>query len=440
MKASSIEPTVSHAVLDPRLPGDSLALLQDVWREHGDYVQLELQGSDNPAYLLSDPVLIEQTLAQHHDSITRGFAGDRLALMLGQGLLVNDGELWKTQRQLMHPLFHRGSLGWLGATAERSNSALVERLQSSADRGAVLDLNRVMLDFSLGFNLDILFGPDAARLKALVEDDFFEKLTEEPAGTTRENLLFLRDTERLRRHLTELIAERHRRSATDQPDLLDGLIGARDRRSGAPMAAAQIVDELLSLLTAGHVTIASGLSSLWRSLMQQPLTMSRLRAEAATVCGGAPARAAAYTELSFTRRCVQEALRLTPPIWIMTRRTTAPIRLGACEVPAETQLVIAPALVHHHPAHWTDAEAFLPERFTPEATRARNRYAYLPFSAGPRSCLGDQLSLLQNTLHVATVIQTFDLTADGDGFVSEPGFVYRSKAPFSIRLTRHEPS
>jgi cytochrome P450 len=161
---------VSHAVLDTRLPGNSLDLLRDLWREQGDYVRLKLQGSEHPAFLLSDPVFIEQLLAQHNDHISRGFAGDRLALMLGKGLLVSDGDLWRTQRQLLHPLFHRGALAWLGSAVERCNTALIERFEAFADTGESLDLNRAMLDFSLRFNLEILFGADAARIQSAVGD------------------------------------------------------------------------------------------------------------------------------------------------------------------------------------------------------------------------------------------------------------------------------
>lgn len=428
----------SRVVLDGRLPGSALATLSDLNRKHGHFVQFAVSGDRAAAFLVNDPALIEQVLARHHDSICRGFTGDRLALILGNGLLVSEAELWKTQRQLMHPLFHRSALSGFGDVAQQCNRALLERWNLAAEVGSSLELCGEMLDFSLEFNLTTIFGSDAPRIRSEVGEGFFEKLTEEPAGTTKENLIFLRDTERLRSLLRTLVEERRVEQISAARDLLDGLISARLRKTGAAMSTAQIVDELLSLLTAGHVTVASGLLNTWRILLREPATCQKLREEASAVCGGRAASADDFAKLSFTRYCVQEAMRLAPPIWIMTRRTTRDLELGASAIPSGSHLVVSPYLVHRHPHYWPDPGAFLPDRFLPKSSATRHRYCYLPFSAGPRSCLGDQLSLLQMTLHVASVIQCFSMTMSAGHFLSEPGFVYRSRQPLSIRIRHHE--
>jgi cytochrome P450 len=195
-----------------------------------------------------------------------------------------------------------------------------------------------------------------------------------------------------------------RRAGPPQPDLLQMLLDARDD-DGRPMDPTQLRDELVTLLVAGHETVASALTWAWALLAQHPAAADRVAAEAAT--GTLDPRTLPYTAAVF-----DEALRLYPPAWLITRRADEDDALGDVPVPAGSLVIISPYVAHRRPARWPEPEAFRPERFLEAATP---RFAYLPFGAGPRLCIGQAFARLEGTLILAALARRLklDLTPDG---------------------------
>ena len=190
------------------------------------------------------------------------------------------------------------------------------------------------------------------------------------------------------------------------------MMQARDRRSGEPMADAQLAREVMTLVVAGHETTAGLLNWLWFLLSKRPDARAALANEfAQSPWGEAPAmdRLAEYT---YTRQVIEEALRLYPPLWLMTRKAANDDLLGAFFVPAGTEIYISPYLIQRSPALWTGPDLFAPDRMSPDRAAGRPELALCPFGAGPRNCIGEHLARAEMQLHVMMVGRELTLHCD----------------------------
>jgi cytochrome P450 len=242
------------------------------------------------------------------------------------------------------------------------------------------------------------------------------------------------------RSLAKLVAgllERRRREPEEHFDYVAMLMGARDKDTGQPMAERQLIDEVLTLVVAGHETTASGLNWTWYLLSQHPDIEARLHAE----LDAAPAEPAPslqqMEQLAYTQQVVNEALRLYPPGWLLSRRTVQPDVLSGFEIPAGTNVLLPLYLLHRHPRYWKDPDTFLPERFAPDHEAERPRFAYMPFAAGPRHCIGETFALYEMLLHLHRVARHFRLIHIPDKPIElEAQINLRTRHPLHMRLER----
>ena len=196
--------------------------------------------------------------------------------------------------------------------------------------------------------------------------------------------------------MAALIAQRRRAEKIEHFDFLGMLMDARDKETGAAMTERELIDEVMTLIVAGHETTASGLNWTWYLLSQHP----RGRSAAARGDRRGPGEADAEPRRKWNRcptriNVIDEALRLYPPGWLLSRRTIGPDTLSGYEVPAGTDVLLCPYLLHRHPRYWKEPDAFRPERFDAEHEAERPRFAYMPFAAGPRHCIGETLALYE---------------------------------------------
>ena len=188
------------------------------------------------------------------------------------------------------------------------------------------------------------------------------------------------------------------------------LMAARDKASGAPMGERELVDEVMTLIIAGHETAASGLNAVWYLLSQHPEAEAKLHREIDALAQTQAPSLKLSESLLFTRRVINEALRLYPPVWMMSRQSIGPDRLAGYEIPAGVELLLSPYLVHRHPKFWSDPELFQPERPEPVSDAGGPLFARIPFGAGARHCIGESLALYEMSLHVYRVGRRFRLT------------------------------
>jgi cytochrome P450 len=211
----------------------------------------------------------------------------------------------------------------------------------------------------------------------------------------------------------QIIAAR-RASGEDAGDLLSMLMLSRDEETGEQMSDLQLRDEVLTMLVAGHETTATTLTWAWAMLDRHPTALANLHAELDSVLGGRAPTVADLPQLSYTRMVIDETMRLYPPVYIISRKVVADDTVGGYRIPAGSAVDISAYVTHRHPDFWERPESFEPERFTPEAVAARHKYAYIPFSTGPRMCIGNSFALMEATLALATLARRYRLRLPAD--------------------------
>jgi cytochrome P450 len=210
------------------------------------------------------------------------------------------------------------------------------------------------------------------------------------------------------RRVDRMIAERRATGTAARRDLLSLLLAARDD-AGRPMSDKQVRDEVVTLFVAGHETTASSLAWSLYLLDRHPAARARASAEAARLAGRR-ATAADLPALPYCLKVFKEAMRLYPPIYFFGRQSISPVRLGAYDLPRGTVVLVSPYALHHRPEVWPDPERFDPDRFDPAAEEARHKQAFIPFSAGPRTCIGNHFALMEGPIVLATLLARADLS------------------------------
>jgi cytochrome P450 len=342
-----------------------------------------------------------------------------LRRLFGNGLFTSEGSFWLRQRRLAQPAFHRQRLAGMGAAMTRAALEAAERWQARAASGEPMSILHEMSRVTLKAVGDALFGAALSGKSALVQEawDVLNAQLVERFGKMR--LLppvlptrYDRDFRRARRSLfgvvDEIIAAR-RASGEASDDLLSMLMHARDEDTGERMTDGQLRDEVVTMLLAGHETTAVALTWAWVRLDRHRDAAERLRAELFRVLGGRAPTAEDVAKLPYTRAVVEESLRIHPPAYIVHRRVVRNDVVCGRRIHAGGAVVISPTILHRHPDYWERPDEFWPERWLDEAAQqSRPRFAFIPFSAGPRQCIGNAFSMMESILVLATLAQRFD--------------------------------
>ena len=401
---------------------DPIAFYGAAFRSFGDVVCF--RAPPFRSFFLAHPDHIKHVLQDNNHNYVKGVVIAKLKVLIGEGLFSSEGDFWRRQRRLAQPAFHRQRLAGFAATMTDAAGGLLRRWEEPARSGAVVDvaadMSRVTLDvvgrtlFSrpLDDGADE-FGAvlvDALELLNLRAMSFLSSPIWWPTGRNR----------RLRRAIAALdrvvfdIIETRRRAGEPGDDLLGMLLDARDEETGAGMTDRQLRDEVMTFLLAGHETTAVALTWTWHLLSRHPEVEARLAAETAAALGGRVPTIEDLPRLQYARMLVEEAMRLYPPVWGYIRQALAPDTVGGYTIPKGAVVSICPYVTHRHPEFWDDPERFDPERFAPERVRARPRFAYLPFSGGPRLCIGNEFALMEAQLVLSMMIQRYRLRAVSD--------------------------
>jgi cytochrome P450 len=224
------------------------------------------------------------------------------------------------------------------------------------------------------------------------------------------------------------IIEQRRRTQKDGPDLLGMLINARDEETNLAMDDQQLRDEVVTFLVAGHETTAVSVSWTWHLLAQNPQAEQRLHEEIARTLGDRIPTVDDLPALPYTRMILQESMRLFPPAWAIARQANGDDEIGGCRVAADTTITLSPWVTHRHPDLWDRPDEFDPERFSAERSEGRSEFAYFPFGAGPRRCVGNQFALIEGQLLLAMIAQRFRLRAiPGHTVIPDPILTLRPR-------------
>ena len=381
-----------------------------------------------------DPELIRQVLVEQEASFVKAEAMRRaLVPALGQGLLTAEGAHWRWQRRAAAPVFrHDRLMGFVPAMVQAAH-ATVRRWMNSDPNTARVEMLHEMMRTTYEVIVETMLsgapGLDQGRIERAIANyleatpwaavaGLFGLPAWVPLPKQRQSRI-ARDY--VRGALIDLV---HRRRLdgpdnTAQGDLLALLLQAQDPETGQAMTDRELADNLLTFIVAGHDTTSLTLSWSFYLLARHPEIEARVVAEIARVTGGNALHPDHVPELGYTRQVIQEAMRLYPPASLVTRMTATEVQLGTLTVAAGTPTYVPIYAVHRHLSLWDNPDAFDPERFRPEAVKARHRYAYLPFGAGPRICIGASFAMLEAVAILATVLQIVRLSLP-PGFEPSP--------------------
>lgn len=420
---------------------ERMSVLLKLREDYGDIVRLRF-GSIS-AHLVSDPELIRIVLQEQNRIYGKGTRGMyKLRMVLGTGLLTNQGESWLRNRRIAQPAFHRKRIASFGDRMARAASDMTGRWKD----GGTLDLQEEMMRVTLRIIAETMLGADVtdasdsvgAAVSHVIEDvnHRVNALVDVPPPfPSRRNRLFQKAMDTLDQVVLEAI-EARRRAETSGDDLLGMFMDSVDEETGERMDDAQLRDEVMTIFLAGHETTANALAWTLYLLSKNPVVARRLREEVREVLGDRAPIAADARALVYTRQVLEEGMRLYPPAWMIARSPIEDTELGGYFIPKNSLVLMSPYVVQRHPAHWEDPEGFDPDRFAPDQVSERARFSYFPFGAGPRICIGNSFAMMEAQLILATIIRDWRLDlVPGHPVEMEPLITLRPRN--GLRMVTH---
>lgn len=425
--------------LPPTLPGapvlgsllevrrDMLALFERA-ATLGDVVRIRFPG--RVGYLVVHPDQVKQVLVDQHRSFgkqTRGYQMLRLAL--GQGLVTSEGEFWRRQRRIAQPAFHHQRIQAFADIMATSTEAMLERW-GTLDDGASLDVDEQMMALTLRIVGLALMGVDltdatdrvGGAVTAVLEETVYRivHVLSPPVWVpTRHNRRLRAGIRSMHETVGGLIRSR-RATVGEHGDLLDMLMAAKDEETGESMTDRQLLDEAVTMVSAGHETTANALSWTFHLLASAPEAQAKLHEEVDRVLGDDRPSAAHLPELEYTEAVVKESMRLRPPVWMIARSVEADdVDLGGFSPDRGNMVFLSTWVTHRDPRFWKDPLQFRPERFLSGELEGQPKYAYFPFAGGPRVCIGNAFATMEAKLLLAAIARRFRLEAQ-PGFHVEP--------------------
>ncbi len=430
---------------------DPLTTFMEATRAHGDVVGFRMLHLKY--VLLTNPDAIRHVLVENHKNYTksRNYAG--LKVILGDGLVTSEGDLWRKQRKLAQPAFHRERIASFVAAMSECTRDMLARWETESKNG-IIDVHKEMMRLtfrvvgrallSRDLDGDASSIGDALSVGLRWANDYADSLFPIPPAIPTPHNLKLRHAMRTFDSLIQRTIENRRAERRDSSrslshdDLLSMLLEARDEETGEAMSDKLIRDELITMVSAGHETTANALSFALYTLSKHPEWLRAVQQEAIAVLGERLPEVADVKKLPVTSMVIDEVMRLYPPVWVFERRALEADRVGEHDIPKNATVAVSPFALHRSPALWENPEGFDPTRFSPERP-ARHKYAYLPFGGGPRTCIGNVFALTEATIVLAMIVRRFRLEAlPGHELELDAMVTLRPKGDLPMQVCEHE--
>jgi cytochrome P450 len=374
-------------------------------------------------YLFVHPEHYKYILQDNYKNFTKmpSPAFQLLLPLVGKGLLSNDGESWLRQRRLAQPAFHRGQIQELAQIMTTTAERRLVRWEEMAHSGKVVSFDREMMELTLEIAGKALFSVDLTGPAREVGDIFnrlnelFAKLVVSPLALVTMRIPFWPSTRQVAHDIGALdqliygMINERRESGTPGNDLMGMLLAARDQDTGEGMDEKQLRDEVITLLIAGHETTTLLLTWFFYCLGRYPEIEAQVHEEVDRTLSGRLPTFEDIPNLVYTRQVIDETLRLYPPAYALSRFGNRADSVGGYDVRANAAISLCPFITHRMPEFWRQPLEFDPDRFDPAQNTNRHRFAYIPFGAGPRQCIGESFSLTEGVLVAAAIAQRFRL-------------------------------
>jgi cytochrome P450 len=363
-----------------------------------------------------DPALIQTILLDDSDGFSKNPPHEEILGGLGgKGLLIAEGEAWRWQRRLAAPLFSPAEVArFVPAFADAADNVL--QRWSEAMPGSSQPIDRDMTSATLQVLQDTVLGASLSEVEHQAVERFgtaflahtvwkiaFSSLGL-PRWTPHPGALSMGRASRELRRVAQRVLDRRRQDGGEAADLLGRLVTARDPATGSFMPDSLIIDNVVTFLMAGHETTAQALTWTLYLLALFPEWQERAREEVLRVAGEERIGAQHMARLGLLEQIFQEAMRLYPPAPALVRVTSRAVKVGGLDLNPGANVLIPIYVVHRHRRLWSDPLRFDPTRFTPEASASRHRCAYMPFGAGPRTCIGGAFAMLEGKVMLASLL------------------------------------
>ena len=419
-------------------------LFEDAASE-GDVVRLRILGMGD-LYQVSHPDLVEQVLVSDRERFDKATqTREDLGELVGQGLLLSEGDLWERQRERIQPAFYMDRI------ADYADTIAAEAHEAARDwqDGAVVDIEDEMKALTLRILVKAIFGADMNYEERGIRETV-QNLQEpgqpakQPVARMVPRWIPIPMWRRYREGIDEMeavietfvAAKRAELDDGDNDDLISMLLAATDE-DGEGMSEKLLRDELMTFLFAGHETTATALTFTWYLLSQCPEVEEQLVAELDEVLGDRPPEFGDVPDLEYTERVLQEAMRIYPPVPQIPRETTERLELGGYTIPEGATVAPSQWTIHRDERFWEDPMTVRPERFAGESDRPQ--FAYFPFGGGPRRCIGQQFAMVEGKLILATLAREYspELVSDPDVDLSV-SITTRPVDPIELRVERRD--
>ena len=350
-----------------------------------------------------------------------GVIWDVVRTFVGNGLVVSQGDFWLRQRRMMSPHFHRRrlrSITKLMVDAIEESMAFLEAPAQSPKPYNMLDAftqitMKVIVKTLMGTGLSPQEVVDMGVALAYVLDYMLPGVM----NTFVPNWLPMPGKKRNREELERVnriiysVIDRRRKQGLEGDDLLAMFLDMVDDETGDRMTDLQLRDELANFFLAGYETSATNLAWAYYYLTRNPDKLAKLREEVDQVLGDRKPTFDDVPKLQYTKMVIQESLRINPAAWFLPRAAVEDDEIDGYYIPAGTVIINMLYTIHHHPDVWENPEEFIPERFEPEEEANRHQFAWIPFGAGPRMCIGRDFAIMEAQLILAMIVQRYNISA-----------------------------
>lgn len=421
---------------------DALGFLEKLRREHGNLVHFQLWR--RPMVLINEPEIIRDVLVTNAAKFEKGVAGKFVRAFLGDSLLTSQGDSHRRQRRLVQPAFHRGRIREYAQAMIDGSS----RFAAPWRDGQTCDVAAEMAHLTLEVIGSTMFSSNVRDDTRAVGDALTTTMAQ--LGRLQNPLMamligilpvgrkFQQAQDELNAIILRIIRER-RADPRDTGDLLSMLMLAEDAdHPGEHLSDQEVRDQAMTIFLAGHETVAHALAWTWWLLAQHPEVEARLHAELRTVLGGRPPTVEDVPKLAWLDQVIRESMRLYPPAWCVGRMTIADHELAGCRIERGTVVLFSQWITHRDGRFFADPAAFRPERWTPEFRESLPKYVYLPFGAGPRTCIGEGFAWMELALVMANLAREWRFSLLPETRAEpQPRITLRPKGELLLRLHRH---
>lgn len=413
---------------------DSFILLDQFYKQYGDIVRVKSKTRRSDSYLINNAEYIKHILLKNYQNYKKGVGFERVKMLLGNGIIVSDGAFWRKQRRMIQPAFSKAMIAAQVEMVQKCNLQRMEKwtalLESQAS--AEIDISYEASDLALDIVLRLLFSDDVDTLLEQAGENPFAFLTEDP---TRDMKVVLKYRS-LMSLLLELIQAR-RTTTKKYNDFVSVFVDARDKETGEAMTDKELLDEVMTMIVAGHETSAITLTWVWYFIAKYNHVDEAVQDELIkSGISGAPG-INDLEKLPYIKQVTEEALRIYPPVWLFTRKAIVDDQVGDYFIPAGADIFLSPYYLHRNTDYWDHVDKFRPQRFAADAEKERHKFCYLPFSAGPRRCIGDFFATVEMQIHIGLMAQKFRFELLDDKVPElEASINMRAKNPIMLKISK----